>query len=117
MGLTVSFGQEERQAVVQGAQAGATSTPQLLGITSPQQQQDLKVDRELCHFRQLRVLCHKLQKRMGRAAAGLFCLVRSSPACILLCQLAMHVHPYLQFHHALVEHFQVGGLSFRLGSI
>ena len=119
MGLAVSFEQEKCQAVVQGSQAGATSSPQLVGVTAPQEQQDLKVHGDLCHLSQLRELRHKLQKRVRLNVAGLLCicLPGSSSHTGRLRQLAPHVCANLLLTHALVESYHVGGLSFGLDSV
>ena len=116
--LAVTIEQEKCQAVVQGSQAGATSSPQLVGVTAPQEQHDLKVHGDLRHLGQLRILRHKLQKRFRLNVTGLICvcLPGSGSPTGRLRQLPPHVCANLLLTHALVESYHVGGLSFGLDS-
>ena len=105
--------------MVQGSQAGATNAPQLVGVSAPQEQQDLKVHGDLCYLSQLRELRHKFQKRVRLNVAGLLCIClpgRSSHTGRLR-QLAPHECANLLLSHALVESYHVSGLSFGVDSV
>ena len=117
--MAVSIEQEARKFLVKGSQAGATNTPQLVGVSAPQKQQDLKVHGDLRHLSQVRELRHKLQKRFRLNVAGLLCifLPGSSSATGRLRQLPPHVCANLLLTHALVESYHVGGLSFGVDSV
>ena len=117
--MAVSIEQEARKFLVKGSQAGAPNTPQLVGVSAPQEQQDLKVHGDLCHLSQLRELRHKLQKRVRLNVAGplCICLPGSSSHTGRLRQLAPHICANLLLTHALVESYHVGGLSFGLDSV